>query len=96
MSPLPSVAIDAIEVCVNPALWTPEAKQRNDKDHDVRRGPSSTGQVLFNTMTWAAPGTRRDSHAPAQNRRHDDRVLEKRTDMLEFSSQGTEVPSKRC
>lgn len=74
MSPLPSVAIDAIEVCVNPALWTPEAKQRNDKAHDLRRGPSSTGQVLFNTLTWAATGTRRDSHAPAQNRRHDDRV----------------------
>lgn len=51
MSPLPSVAIDAIEVCVNPALWTPEAKQRNDKAHDVRRGPGSTGQVLFNTLT---------------------------------------------
>ncbi|EXL89336.1 hypothetical protein FOPG_00066 [Fusarium oxysporum f. sp. conglutinans race 2 54008] len=27
MSPLPSVAIDAIEVCVNPALWTPEANE---------------------------------------------------------------------
>lgn len=47
---LSRLVIDAIEVLCEPCYltWTPEAKQRNDKDkdHDVRRGPSSTGQGL--------------------------------------------------
>lgn len=51
MSPLPPVAIDAIEVCENPCQLDPRRKTMssdNDKDHrDVRRGPSSTGHGLF-------------------------------------------------
>ncbi|RSM07738.1 hypothetical protein CEP52_005048 [Fusarium oligoseptatum] len=77
MSPLPPVAIDAIEGCKKPCRQDPRGKKNdNDQVHDVRRGPSSTGH-------GPSAGTRRDPHAPAQSRRHDASALEKRTDLLE-------------
>ncbi|KAF5009468.1 hypothetical protein FDECE_4313 [Fusarium decemcellulare] len=66
-APLPPVAIDAIEGCEQTLPSGPRRQVKDDdQDHDVRRGPSSTGHGPS-----AAAGTRHDPHAPAQSPRHD-------------------------
>src|SRR5687768_15223336 len=83
-----------------PVSWTPEAKQRAATTTRTTvmcaAGRAALAMDYSRAMTWTITtlGTRRDPHVrqPELNRRHDDRVLEKRTDMVVFSGQGTEAP----